>query len=126
MVLVRTRGMNELIVNGRRVRGTVDVDGTAIWSVAELIGAIYSKEAGGVSKLGSVYIQRFRRETSAQYNLLKEHSTLVRFTGARGALTLAMPAHGLCALIRTLKLKRNNTRIAQRVNEAYTSLMNLQ
>lgn len=119
-------GMSELIVNGKRVKCTVDAFGTTLWSVADLVGAMYSREPGGVSKLGSVYLQRFRREGSAQCNLLKEHSTLVRFAGARGALTAAMPAHGLCELIKTMRLKKNNTRIAERAHAAYKALMNLQ
>ena len=118
--------MSELIVNGRRVRGTVDTNGTTIWSVSDFIGAMYAKDAGGVSNLGSVYLTRFRREGSAQYNLLKEHSTLVRLPGARGALTAALPAHGLCELIKTMKMKRNNTKIAQRAHDAYKALMDLQ
>ena len=128
IVLMRTtrRGMSELIVNGKRIKCTVDADGTALWSVADFVGSMYGKEPGGVSKLGSVYLQRFRREGSAQHNLLKERSTLVRFTGARGALSAAMDAHGLCELIKTMKLKKNNTKIAERAHAAYKSLMDLQ
>ena len=118
--------MSELIVNGKHIKCTVDAFGTALFSVADFVGAMYSKEPGGVSKLGSVYLQRFRREGSAQHNLLKERSTLVRFTGARGALSAAMDAHGLCELIKTMRLKRNNTRIAERAHAAYKALMNLQ
>jgi len=118
--------MSELIVNGHCVRGTVDVDGTPIWSVADFIGRLYSREPGGISKVGSVMLQRFRREGSGQCNLLKEHSTLVRFTGARGALTAAMPAHGLCELIKTLRFKKSNTKVTERVHAAYKSLMDLQ
>ena len=125
--MVRKRGvMNDLIINGHCVKGTVDAFGTALWSVADLIGAMYSKDSTCVSKTGSVYLARFRREGSAQHNLLKERSTLVRFTGARGALSAAMDAHGLCELIKTMRLKRNNTRIAERAHAAYKALMNLQ
>ena len=118
--------MSELVVNGKRVKCTLDADGTALFSVADFIGLLYGREPGGVSKVGSVMLQRFRREGSGQCNLLKEHSTLVRFTGARGALTAAMSAHGLCELIKTLRLKKGNTKVAERAHAAYKSLMDLQ
>ncbi len=119
--------MNDLIINGHCVKGTVDTDGTALWSVSDFIAALYKREDSTcVSKIGSVYTQRFRREGSAQCNVIKEYSTLIRFTGARGALTLAMSAQGLCALIKTMKMKKNNVRIARSAHDAYKKLMDLQ
>ena len=118
---------SDLIINGHCVRGTVDVNGTPIWSVSDFIAALYKREDSTcVSKIGSVYTQRFRREGSAQCNVIKEYSTLIRFTGARGALTLAMSAQGLCALIKTLRMKKNNVRIARSAHDAYKALMDLQ
>ena len=127
MRLRRTRGMSELIVNGHCVRGTVDVDGTPIWSVADFVGALYKREdSTSVSKIGSVYTQRFRRDGAIQNNVLKEFSILTRMPGARGALTLAMSAQGLSTLITTMRFKKSNVKMAKRAHDAYTALMALQ
>ena len=121
----------ELVVNGCRVRGAVGEDGRAMWSVADFMGALYSREGsnGCISKVGSVYLQRFRGTEGARSNVMREHSVMLRIPGSRGALSAAMDAAGLVALMGVMRFrskKGEQGTILRRAHAAYTQLMSLQ